>query len=393
MKIAQLIKHELAAIFTNTALLLTVFGGVLFYSFLYPLPYAKQLPREQSVVVVDLDGSNLSRRLIRMVNATPQVNIVSQAFSLVDAKDQMLHQKLAGILVIPNHFYRDLLQGNSPTLSFAGDASYFLVYGTVLEGMAMAGKTLAAEVAVVRLLAEGQAMALAEKQYNAVTIGFHALFNEAGGYVNYVIPAVFVLILHQTLIMGTGILGGWQNEQLAQGKSLYWQKSTPLSLLLVRASLFFIIYIILSLYYYGPAFMFYDIPRLASIKNIFLLTLPFLLSTTFFGIALGALFPRREIATLIVLLSSMPIIFSSGFIWPVSAIPFPIQAIVQIIPATPAINACLLLNQMGADIGQITPLITQMLLLTLVYGITAYLLLKSKFHPRTLEHDNSPSST
>ena len=37
-------KNELRAVFTNQAILLTVFGGVLLYSFLYPLPYTKQIP-------------------------------------------------------------------------------------------------------------------------------------------------------------------------------------------------------------------------------------------------------------------------------------------------------------------------------------------------------------
>lgn len=378
MKLWQLIKFELAAIFTNNALLLTVFGGVLFYSFLYPLPYAKQLPQEQKVVVVNLDGSQLSRRLVRMVNATPQVKIVSRAYSLAQAKEKMIQEKLAGILVIPTHFYRDLLMGRSPTLSYAGDASYFLVYGTVLQGMVTAGKTLAAEVKVKRLLISGQAMELARQQYDSITIGMHALFNEAGGYVNYVLPAVFVLILHQTLIMGIGILGGRQNEQLKNGEKLYWQDVPAISLLLVRCTIFFLIYLVLSLYYFGLSFQFYDIPRLAAIGDIAFLTTLFLLSTIFFGIALGALLPRREIATLLVLLSSLPIIFSSGVIWPAEAIPAPILGVVQLIPAIPAIKVFVLLNQMGSDLHQITAHITHMGLLTLFYGILAYLLLKRK---------------
>jgi len=268
MKLQQLIRNELLAVFTNHALLLTVFGGVLFYSFLYPLPYSKQLPQEQTVVVVNFDGSQLSRRLIRMVNATPQVDIVGQSFSLAQAKEQMIQDKLAGILVIPAHLYRDLLQGKSPTLTYAGDASCFLVYGTVLEGMMMAGKTLAAEVSVTRLLMSGQAMELAEKQYTAITIGLHGLFNEAGGYVNYVIPAVFVLILHQTLIMGTGILGGTENEQLLRGEQHYSQNTSAFNLLPIRTVLFFIIYVFILLYYFGIVFKFYDIARLASIGNL-----------------------------------------------------------------------------------------------------------------------------
>ncbi|MBL4902297.1 MAG: ABC transporter permease [Desulfocapsa sp.] len=380
MKLQQLIRNELLAVFTNHALLLAVFGGVLLYSFLYPLPYSKQLPQEQTVVVVNLDGSQLSRRLIRMVNATPQVDIVGQSFSLAQAKEQMIQDKLAGILVIPAHFYRDLLQGKSPTLAYAGDASYFLVYGTVLEGMMMAGKTLAAEVSVTRLLMSGQAMELAEKQYTAITIGLHGLFNEAGGYVNYVIPAVFVLILHQTLIMGTGILGGTENEQLLRGEQHYSQNTSAFNLLLIRTALFFSIYVLLLLYYFGTAFKFYDIARLASIGNLVLISIPFLLSTTFLGIALGALFPRREIATLIVLLSSIPIIFSSGVIWPTSAIPSLILAAAKLVPAIPAIQAFVLLNQMGAELNQIVHLITHLILLSLLYGVMAYLLLKRKLH-------------
>ena len=223
-------------------------------------------------------------------------------------------------------------------------------------------------------------MELAEKQYTAITIGLHGLFNEAGGYVNYVIPAVFVLILHQTLIMGTGILGGTENEQLLRGEQHYSQNTSAFNLLLIRTALFFSIYVLLLLYYFGTAFKFYDIARLASIGNLVLISIPFLLSTTFLGIALGALFPRREIATLIVLLSSIPIIFSSGVIWPTSAIPSLILAAAKLVPAIPAIQAFVLLNQMGAELNQIVHLITHLILLSLLYGVMAYLLLKRKLH-------------
>ncbi len=384
MTLIQLIRHEIRAIFTNPALLLTVFGGVLFYSFLYPLPYAAQIPREQQIIAVNLDDSQLSRRLMRMVDATPQVRIISQAHSLAEAKDRMIAEKLAGILVIPEHFYRDLLQGRRPTLSYAGDASYFLVFSTVLEGMASAGGTLAAEVKVSRLLMSGQAMELAREQHTAVSLELHSMFNEAGGYVNYVIPAVFVLILHQTLIMGAGILGGRQNEQQRDGEYLYWRDASPSVLLIVRTTLFFIIYTLLSLYYYGPAFAIYDIPRLAHIGELALLNLPFLLSVTFLGISLGCILPRRELATLLVLLSSMPLVFLCGFVWPISAIPAPLVAAIQFIPVAPAIQAFVLLNQMGADFHQILPHITQLILLTVLYGATALMLLRYKL--RRLSH-------
>src|SRR5690606_7859292 len=100
--------------------------------------YSHQTPREQKITVVNLDKSQASYQLERMVDATPQVQVVQRDHSIEDAKHAFLDGKVSGILVIPEHFYKDLLLGKSPTLAYAGDASYFLVYGTIVEGLAQA---------------------------------------------------------------------------------------------------------------------------------------------------------------------------------------------------------------------------------------------------------------
>lgn len=374
----DLIQHELRAIFSNQTILLTVFGGVLFYSFLYPLPYAEQIPREQEVVVVNLDGSQLSRRFERMVDATPQVLLQKRAYSIEEAQNILIEEKLAGILVIPEHFYRDLLLGKRPTLSFAGDASYFLVYGTVLEGMAGAGSTLAAQVKVSRMVMSGQAMSLAAEQYNAIRLNLRSVFNPTMGYVNYVIPAIFILILHQTLIMGAGLLGGTQNEDEKAGNNGYWTTVSPIKLLLVRTGIFVSIYWLLCMYYFGFSFDFYSIPHHADFAELNMLILPFLLGSSLLGVSLGLILPRRELVTLLVLLSSMPLIFASGFVWPLESIPQTITAVIQYIPVIPAIKMFLGLNQMGGDFVTLIPIWTQMWVCVLIYGIFSWTVLLFK---------------
>ncbi|QSA19964.1 ABC transporter permease, partial [Vibrio furnissii] len=42
MTLLELFKAELKALFTNPVVMLTMIGGVVFYSFLYPLPYSHQ---------------------------------------------------------------------------------------------------------------------------------------------------------------------------------------------------------------------------------------------------------------------------------------------------------------------------------------------------------------
>lgn len=350
MKISRLMTLELKAIFTNPVILLTVFGGVLFYSFLYPLPYAKQTPTEQEITVVNLDNSAVSRQLERMVNATPQVNIVLRAHSLEQAKQQFVSGQVRGLLVIPEHFYRDLLLGRSPVLSYAGDASYFLVYGTIVKGLAQASGTLGAKAKVTRMLMNGSSLASAQEQYVQAKLNMKPVFNPLIGYVDYVVPGVFVLILQQTLIMGAGLLGGSE-----KGSNGYWRKTPTFTLLITRVMIFVAIYYLLAMYYFGFSFDYYHINQLADYRLILQLLAPFLISSACIGIWLGAILPRRELVTMVVLISSMPLIFSTGFIWPLEAIPEPVLWLSSLFPCTPAIQSFLAVNQMGADFSRVLP--------------------------------------
>lgn len=378
MGLKKLFGLELRSIFTDSAILLTVFGGVLFYSFLYPLPYAQQLPREQAVVVVDFDNTNMSRKLIRMVDATPQVHVSRFAYSIDQARREIEEHGLTGMLIIPRHFYRDLLLGKSATLSYAGDASYFLIYSTIVEGMSSAGGTLAAGIKISRLLIDGQAMVLAEEQYAPLKVNLRPVFNTTTGYVHYVVPAVFILILHQTLLIGTGLLGAGQTELTRAGKFGYWLTVNPLQLIAVRGLLFTLIYFFLMLFYFGFSFNFYDISRLAKPLDLAVFAVPFILATTFLGIVIGQLIPRRELATTLVLISSLPLIFTAGFVWPTSMLPAPVYYFAQLIPSTPGIQGFLRLNQMGAELPQIQFLYEQLWCHTIVYGLIARYLLRRK---------------
>ena len=371
-----LFRHELMALLKNPAVVLTVFVGVIFYSFLYPQPYASQIPRELSLVVANLDNSQMSRTLERMVDATPQIRIVRRVTSLKEAENLFVKERLAGILTIPENFYRDVLLGRIPTLAYAGDASYFLVYGSVLEGLSMAGGTLTAGVKIARMVAGGQVPEQALQNNTPVGLNVRAIFNSAGVYLNYVLPAVFVLILHHTLIIGSGILTGAQKEDSSlEG---YWQKVSPGKIITARATVFGAIYLLLSGYYFGFCFNFYEIPRLAQVSNLLMLEIPFLLSATFLGIVLGRILPRKELVTLVLILSSLPVIFASGFIWPKEAIPFWIMSLVQVVPAIPAINSFVMLNQLGASFSDVLSLICQLWFLAGVYGFLSWYLLRKR---------------
>ncbi|MGV3001916.1 ABC transporter permease [Vibrio sp. E150_018] len=374
----QVFRCELKSIYTNSALLLTVFGGVVMYSFLYPLPYSQQLPREQSIVVVNLDNTSTSRTLERMVDATPQVQITQHAYSLQEAKQLFNQGKVHGILLIPRHFARDLLLGESPALAYAGDAAYFLIYGTVVEGLATAGGTLSAQAKVSRMVMSGENLVLAAQQYAPIKLSMQPVFNPTNGYINYIVPAVFVLILHQTLLIAAGLLGGGLNEQRQAKQVGYWQDCSAFDMWSARAVILLLTYIPLVMYYFGFSFEFYGISRLASISHLFALIIPFLFAVIGLGMVMGELIPRKELATLIVVLSSLPLVFCAGFVWPTSELPSLLKWLAQLAPSTPAINGFLRLNQMGASFEQVLPYVWHLWAQVAIYGGLALWLMQRK---------------
>ena len=144
---------------------------------------------------------------------------------------------------------------------------------------------------------------------------------------------------------------------------------------MTRATLFAGIYWLLALYYFGASFELYHIPHLGNPAELHLLLAPFFFAAAFLGICLGLLLPRREVVTLVVLVSSMPLIFLAGFIWPPAAIPPSLTALGQAIPVLPAIFAYLALNHLGADFSDISRPYAILCLQVMAYGTLAWYLL------------------
>lgn len=367
----------------DKAIALTLFGGVLFYSVLYPLPYINKVATDQSVVVVDLDHSSLSRQMIRYADANSQVKVVARAGSVEDAKAMIDQDQAKGLLVIPAGFRRDLLRGQQVTLSFAGDASYFLIYSAVVRGLTTAGLDVGSQLQLQGLLANGVQPEAAVRQVAPVSLNEVAVFNQGLGYPGYVVPGLFLLILHQTVFIGMGILGAGQWR-----KTGYWQQFSPLTTVCLRMVSFSLVYTFLSAFYIGWCYYYYDVGRLASLGQVLLLMLPFLLATTAAGMAFSTLFVRRDLPTQVMLLTSMPILFVGGFVWPLSLIPDPLIWLSQIVPAIPGMMAMLELNQMGASWAQIMPLWLQLWGLCVVYLILAVWGVRRR---RSALHETAPT--
>ena len=353
MTFFETFKEEAKLIFRDPAIILTIIGGVLLYSFLYPQPYANQSVSELAVTVVDYDHSDVSHSVIFKLDATAQIEVARRDLSEKDAKEALLAGLVKAIIIIPRHFKRDLALNKSPTIAIGADSSYFLIYGGVLEGSMKSVLTQSASIKVANLLKKAVPLSSAEDAYAPYSLEVINLFNKDNSYTQYVVPAVFILILQQTLLIGMGILGGGINERMRKREEGYYVHAPVWYMFLSRFIIFGSIFFVHMLFYFGFSFELFNVTRLGNAYELITFGTAFLMASLALGLFLGTLFSSRESATPVILFSSMPIIFSAGFVWPLEALPSFMHILGLFIPVIPAIHGFLGLNQMGADFSMV----------------------------------------
>ena len=378
MSFFTLLKAEFVALLKDKDIVLTIFGGVLLYSFLYPQPYLKESVTALPVAVVDYDRSDLSRKISYMLDASPQIAVESSYLSEQEAKEAIINNKITAMIIIPSHFKRDLYLGKEPVISVGADASYFLIYGGVVEATMHSVLTQSAQEQVGELLKKSVPLVTAKMQYTPFKTEFINTFNISGSYINYVIPAVFILILQQTMLIGMAMMGARQNEESKRGEKGYYNSESVLAVMSVRYLSFGSVFFVHVLFFFGFSFSFFGVPHIAKVSELLLYSFSFLMAVGSLGLFLGAIFKERIYPTPVILLSSLPLVFSAGFVWPLEMMPQWLIWLSNISPSTPGIQGFLRLNQMGADfeqvIGQFGLLWTQ----TVVYGTLAFLVLKGQ---------------
>ncbi|MCE3046992.1 ABC transporter permease [Helicobacter kayseriensis] len=341
--------------------------GPLVYFLLYPTPYANDVVKTQQIAIIDEDQTHLSRTLAFLADSSPEISIQAYATSLTQAQHLLEEGKIFGILYIPKGFEKDAFLQSSPHLAFLANSSYFLIYGAIINSLHEATEALKPTISEKQRLLYGIQTPHYQIQKELLNLKSSPLFNPSLGYINYALAAVFVVILHQMILVGMGIFG-----------SHYRGKISPISLVFSRLILFGLLSIALFAFYFGFGFSFYGITRHAQILDFWLMSLAFIFAFVSMGNFFGALVKQAYQATIIILLCSLPLVFLLGFIWPSFAIPSPIQQLIQFVPVYHGVNALLRLNEMGASFYSVYPYFQHLIGLGIFYTFLALLVLYIK---------------
>ena len=338
------------------------------YGLLYPQPYLGQVLRSIPIAVVDQDHTELSRDLVQALNADEAISVKTRSDTLANAQAALDRHDVFGILAIPKDTERQVLRGEKARIAAYVDAAYFLLYSRTLQGISEAAATVSSDVATRGARRDGSLAYAAVTRSSPVDYLSQPLFNPTGGYASYVVPAAFVLILQQTLLLGVASLGGAAFElqgrpsrRLRSGpRAVFGQALAHLCFALPGLALYLIVL---------PRI--YGFSTLGRLEDLVLMAVPFVLSVSFLAQFVSAWFHRRETAILLFIAVSLPLFFQVGVSWPAEAIPDFIRAASRIFPSTSAIDGFVRINQMGASILEVKRDWTTLWILTIIYGLLA----------------------
>lgn len=366
----KITKTEFISIFRDGGAMLILFGAMLIYGTLYPLIYAPQVVRNFPVAVVDLDNTPPSRKLVRMLDATPQAEVLYSAQSLDEAKQLFLDRKIYGVLYIPEGYEKKILAGEQNHVSLYADGGYFLLYSDFLGAVGTVVGTAGAEVQIGTLMAGGLNQQQAEWTAMPVRYDVNMLYNPYGGYATAILPAVLILIAQQLLLVGIGMVGGTWYEK---GTWRRFRDYSATRLTFAKATAYLFLYIPLMLYIFSFQYKFFNYPMNGNHWDLLLVFLPYLLSVIFLGLTLGALFRKRETSMMMLIVTSVFFLIISGISWPKEGMPGWIYALGRMVPSSSGIDALVRIRTMGATLSDVMPEAVTLWVLTGVYGLTAVL--------------------
>ena len=358
---------ELQRIFRDPGVVVIFIVATLAYPLIYKALYWNEQINDVPVAVVDLSNSPQSREFLHRWNASPDIKLTHTCSSMAEAEQLLRNQKVHGIIYFPRDFAKQLADPlGQAHISLFCDMSSFLYMKAIYLSCNQVMLESMRNIQIDRYEQMGMDKEFAWSLVQDAPYHETALFTPTGGYGSFLIPAVLVLILHQTLLFGICMLGGTAREEN--------EESYTFTSLIGRAGACFLTYYGLAAILLGFFPRLFGIPHIGAIDDILLLIVPYLLAIIFFSLCVSVFIRNRESGLVLLISTSLIFLFMAGISWPKEMIPDAWRYLSYFIPYTWGAHAFIHVNSMGATLSQVTREFIALWVLTGAYGVMACVL-------------------
>lgn len=350
--------------------------AVAFYLLFYAWPYAAQNVTSIQTAVVDLDRSAASRAMIERIKSVAMINVVAIGTDRAEGESLYKTEKVAAVITIPENFEENLLAGKHTSVALTANGAFPVKSRAVMAGlMGVVGETTAASMALNLVRAGAPLETLKKLQTAPVAFTDVNLYNPLSGYASYIVAAVMPIIIQAVMFVSIVMsLGGWlASANPPSVLRAVCRNVHGFAALYVAFWLFSLMWLAYAL---GPDFVLFDFASMQNPGGTLLMAAIFGAAVVSFGLAFTFAMGTNAYGAQFFVVISAPALFLSGVVHPLFDMTPPALVLRLLLPSTSGINGLVAVSQNGAPLYAITVQIAHLLLLTVAYGVLAFVLWK-----------------
>lgn len=350
--------------------------AVAFYLLFYAWPYAAQNVTSIQTAVVDLDRSAASRAMIERIKSVAMINVVAIGTDRAEGESLYKTEKVAAVITIPENFEENLLAGKHTSVALTANGAFPVKSRAVMAGlMGVVGETTAASMALNLVRAGAPLETLKKLQTAPVAFTDVNLYNPLSGYASYIVAAVMPIIIQAVMFVSIVMsLGGWlASANPPSVLRAVCRNVHGFAALYVAFWLFSLMWLAYAL---GPDFVLFDFASMQNPGGTLLMAAIFGAAVVSFGLAFTFAMGTNAYGAQFFVVISAPALFLSGVVHPLFDMTPPALVLRLLLPSTSGINGLVAVSQNGAPLYAVTVQIAHLLLLTVAYGVLAFVLWK-----------------
>lgn len=312
-------RREIRRICSRPVYLVGMLLVPLFMAFFFLSLLGEGLPRRVPVAIVDLDHSQISRRITRQLDATELCDITCHKESYSQAMDAVQRGEIFGFFVIPAEFESKALANRAPTLTFYSNLTYYVPGTLIYKGFKTLAVTTSGQLVQQDLVSKGASNRAAGLILQPMVLDNHPLGNPYLNYSYYLsssfLPGVLQLMIFLMTVFSI-------TQEIKRSTSVGWLATAGnrigtalVGKLLPQTVIFYILGMGMNALMFG----FHHFPDNAPWWHMAFGMLLFVIACQSFSVVVCAAIPNPRLALSVVSLTGI-LAFS------VAAFSFPVQA-------------------------------------------------------------------
>ena len=248
-------------------------------SVLFVFMFARGTIHNLPIAVYDADQSPASMQLVRMIGATPSLDISKQITSVEEGERYLLDGSINAFVYIPQGFESNIMSNSRAEVAAYVNGAFITTSAVIRRDLTTVFQAMNIGVETQLLGNRGIPASQGFQMAYPVTFDKHILFNPYGSYAYYLLPALLPLLLIIAVSLTTSYVLG---SEFRYGTAAEWIHAAGGSVsraVTAKLAPYFLIFIIIMLFMNTLLYRFLGLPFHATSVSLMLASSIFLIMT------------------------------------------------------------------------------------------------------------------